>query len=58
MKEGYAAADAGQAAAMRRQSTEFRMRGRRGIPIEAIEPLVTRDGGTSLKTPARSGLHL
>ena len=30
MKEGYAAADAGQAAAMRRQSTEFRMRGRRG----------------------------
>ena len=26
-----------------------------GDPIEAIEPLVTRDGGTSLKTPARSG---
>jgi hypothetical protein len=25
-----------------------------GDPIEAIEPLVTRDGGTSLKTPARS----
>ena len=30
MKEGYAAADAGQAAAMGRQSAEFRMRGRRG----------------------------
>jgi hypothetical protein len=28
-----------------------------GDSIEAIEPLVTRDGGTSLKTPARSGLH-
>ena len=28
-----------------------------GDPIEAIEPLVTREGGTSLKTPARSGLH-
>jgi hypothetical protein len=31
MAEGYAAADAGQAAAVRRQSTEFRMRGRRGF---------------------------
>jgi hypothetical protein len=28
-----------------------------GDPIKVIEPLVTRDGGTPMKTPAPSGLH-